>query len=812
MKKVLLSLILSMVMAVQGQVTDIYVPIIYTGNGSTVAFAFVFPIVETSDIVVTLRTTATGAITTLAETTEYSVSATNNDFSEGGTVTTVATYASTQTVTISRDVPDTQVADFEDSGVLRLSDINAALDRATLQIQQLQDQANRSPHGPLSDTVSLDMEYPNSVDRANKSLTFDETGAATATAAATTSVAFSAFGESLVDDADADAAIDTLGSFTSSLEVGDIITKSPWFDVRAFGAVGDGSNDDTAEIQAAIDAAIAVNGTVFLPHGTYKISDSLNFYDPVRFVGEGKSTGKFNPDIAGVIIEWAGDNATDAIVIGATTSSSTNIGGNFVVQGVTLENFLLQPTVSGDGRDGILIDASIDTVANRFHARDIVLKDVDVLDFGRYNCQLRGLVFTASFWRCGFKDSADHGTTPFITEDATNVASGGINRVSQIWLYDCLLNGSSDETKWAADVTHTNFYGGTITGAGGVKLASNCGIWGTNIESSNSADPTGGSVGIFIEKAGHHIYPQGIIHYDTGIEVGDGGATQVRNVFGFVPFINDCTLGVDVTAGGLREGFLKVGQFISCVTDITNSRDENEWITDIVGRNYEGQIPFTVYDQKTLDNTGTPSVDDNTVVFTGGTTTITDFDDGVTGQSILVWALHTVEIDDGANISLQAEQDWVMETGDTLTLQMRSNGIWWENARSYNTSSGGLGVDVLSITTLDVQSAAQTTLFTVPAGKRCIIDHVKIVNGSVASTTAVISFGQNGAATDFLGNQTMTNLAAQFDTVICEPIPNATPVKTKSYAGTTVIEADVTTADVDGCTDCQVFLYGNLYD
>ncbi len=120
-------------------------------------------------------------------------------------------------------------------------------------------------------------------------------------------------------------------------------------------------------------------------------------------------------------------------------------------------------------------------------------------------------------------------------------------------------------------------------------------------------------------------------------------------------------------------------------------------------------------------------------------------------------------------------------------------------------------VHLLGTATLDVQSTAQTTIYTVPIGFRCILDHIKIVSGATASPTAIVSFGQNGAATDFLGNQTMTNLAAQFDTVICAPIPNATPVKTKSYAATTVIEADVTTADVDGGTDNTVYVYGTLY-
>jgi len=112
---------------------------------------------------------------------------------------------------------------------------------------------------------------------------------------------------------------------------------------------------------------------------------------------------------------------------------------------------------------------------------------------------------------------------------------------------------------------------------------------------------------------------------------------------------------------------------------------------------------------------------------------------------------------------------------------------------------------------LNVQGAGQITIYTVPAGKRCILDHLKIISGVVPSTTAIVSFGAQGSTTDFLGNQTLTNLAAQYDCVICAPIPNATPVKTKSYPAGTIIEADVTTADVDGGTDNTVLVFGSLY-
>ncbi len=61
-----------------------------------------------------------------------------------------------------------------------------------------------------------------------------------------------------------------------------------WVNVRAFGAVGDGSANDTAACQAALNAAGA-GGAVFFPAGTYAV-DPLYAPNRCRVTGAGEST------------------------------------------------------------------------------------------------------------------------------------------------------------------------------------------------------------------------------------------------------------------------------------------------------------------------------------------------------------------------------------------------------------------------------------------------------------------------------------------------------------------------------------------
>lgn len=65
------------------------------------------------------------------------------------------------------------------------------------------------------------------------------------------------------------------------------ITAAPYFNVRDYGAKGDGSTDDTTAIAAAITAASAAGGIVYLPASTYIVSSTLTVAANCILKGDG---------------------------------------------------------------------------------------------------------------------------------------------------------------------------------------------------------------------------------------------------------------------------------------------------------------------------------------------------------------------------------------------------------------------------------------------------------------------------------------------------------------------------------------------
>lgn len=119
-----------------------------------------------------------------------------------------------------------------------------------------------------------------------------------------------------------------------------------------------------------------------------------------------------------------------------------------------------------------------------------------------------------------------------------------------------------------------------------------------------------------------------------------------------------------------------------------------------------------------------------------------------------------------------------------------------------------VGLKLLSTTTVSLAANADTTIYTVPTGRRCVLAFAKLVAGANANSTDV-SIGANGAETDFVPTTQCDNLDAAYDVITLMPVNSTTPPKEKSYAAGTVIEAKVTN-QAGGATN-TLYLFGYLY-
>lgn len=115
---------------------------------------------------------------------------------------------------------------------------------------------------------------------------------------------------------------------------------------------------------------------------------------------------------------------------------------------------------------------------------------------------------------------------------------------------------------------------------------------------------------------------------------------------------------------------------------------------------------------------------------------------------------------------------------------------------------------LLSSTTVSLAADAETTIYTVPAGKRCVLTHAVLVAGADA-VGSDISIGADGTETDFVPATDLQHLDAQYDAVILQPIPAIEALQLKSYAAGTLIKATVTN-QAGGATN-TMYLFGYLF-
>lgn len=146
----------------------------YTGNGSTTAFTVPFYFLDNTHVIVYSTVIATGATTTLALGTDYTL--TGAGVSSGGTVTTTVAPTSAQKLSILRSVPLTQLIHYVPNDPFPAASHEQALDQLTMEVQQVNETLARSIKLSSTNTMTSTEFTVTATNRANKVLGFDSSG------------------------------------------------------------------------------------------------------------------------------------------------------------------------------------------------------------------------------------------------------------------------------------------------------------------------------------------------------------------------------------------------------------------------------------------------------------------------------------------------------------------------------------------------------------------------------------------------------------------------------------------------------------
>lgn len=115
-----------------------------------------------------------------------------------------------------------------------------------------------------------------------------------------------------------------------------------WHNVKQYGAAGDGSQNDTAAIQSALDAAHAAGGgTVLFPPGVYPITN-LTCYDDLHLKGAGGATLKLATAAKGIMVDNARYVLIEGLRFDCTLQTSPETTHETCVTGTNAQHILIR--------------------------------------------------------------------------------------------------------------------------------------------------------------------------------------------------------------------------------------------------------------------------------------------------------------------------------------------------------------------------------------------------------------------------------------------------------------------------------------
>lgn len=441
-----------------------------------------------------------------------------------------------------------------------------------------------------------------------------------------------------------------------------LATTRDIFNVMSYGADDTGIADSTVAIQSALTAAEAVGGVAYVPAGTFKITAMLTINaNGVTLQGAG---------IDATIIELTPPALTTdpALRIGNTANSSD-------IAGLAVRDLQFLGK-GGNTASGIECLGGATNSIN-----DLLLENVAVVTFRTHGMDIHDLVNQTSILGCRLTQNGTD-TTENNIRTRTNVngvvisgcrfreAGDADNKVTPVYSDAIDFEGIGYEISGNVFEKHARAIrcsgvlttrGAAITGnhmefntSGGIRLSASALVAGFLI-AGNWIDMTEGDNGVLLDTV-DGVVIKGNQFHDGGGHTASEGAVRLQGT---------------VTNSEIGPNFI--------FTDGTAPPH-----VSVANASTHSAIKYCDQTFTALANDATPTVAGLTLVKTGGTTTITDLDDGVIGQEIEILSEHAITITDGTNILLNGSANFVMAAGDVLVLRMFNSQVWVETSRQVN--------------------------------------------------------------------------------------------------------------------------------
>jgi hypothetical protein len=340
----------------------------FAGGQSVLTFNFKTLYAHPEYIKVNVNPVGGGTVVPLVYNVGYSVSV--NSDGVGGTVTVSPTYSTAYTYVVYRLTTALQGSAYSDFNQFPASTLENNLDQLTMIAQEQVEDNSRTVQIPIGSSPSS-ATLP--VGAANTVLGWDGTGTSLQN----------------IDPATLDfisvSSSKNLGTSDGVVPTQNAVKNyvGTYYPVTGYGAVGNGSTDDTVAIKAAISAAVSAGGgKVYFPPGTYKITTTLQVgTQSVHLLGSGCEN---------TIISLVTTAATTAILFRNSTPTATI--GYCSIRDISLRSsdttYVKKAVVLSDVEEFLMENVNIGFGGSKW--RDSTHASVGLQVMGRQTISVRG--------------------------------------------------------------------------------------------------------------------------------------------------------------------------------------------------------------------------------------------------------------------------------------------------------------------------------------------------------------------------------------------------------------------------------------